>query len=85
MDNSKREEEKNQLIKEEEKFYLKYCPLTAGRHKFSVYFVPATTNYCHQEELRQAAKDSGKETDSAVLLGELYQIYYDNRSGSNSD
>ena len=33
-----------------------------------------------QEELRKAAEDTGQETEARTLLGELFEIYYDNRS-----
>ena len=33
-----------------------------------------------QEELRKAAEETGQETEARSLLGELFEIYYDNRS-----
>ena len=35
-----------------------------------------------QEELRKAAEETGQETEARSLLGELFEIYYDNRSQS---
>ena len=33
-----------------------------------------------QEELGKAAEETGQETEARTLLGELFEIYYDNRS-----
>ena len=34
----------------------------------------------NQDELGKAAKETDQETEARALLGELFEIYYDNRS-----
>ena len=34
----------------------------------------------NQDELGKAAKETEQETEARTLLGELFEIYYDNRS-----
>ena len=44
-------------------------------HKKCVLIIPI-----NQDELGKASEETGKETEARTLLGELFEIYYDNRS-----
>ena len=57
--------------------YCQSCP----KKSICAIILSWSTNLWHQDELRKSAGDSGAgdETEAKALLGELFEIYYDNR------